>query len=129
MTLTRDNAIKSIKARIDELHRAVNIIKRLPVHVPVHIVYEDCTVGEGNGPIPTTRQDNEMVIKANKFISSEIMCDVLAVEKPWWKAKEFIVSIEFTKIKSWKPFDKNDAGLYVNWSLLSEEFKKIAFGK
>jgi hypothetical protein len=63
---------------------------------------------------------------------SELMCDLLAWEKPWWEAikqQDTGVCIVLTKVKNWEFFNKNDAGLYVNWFFLTEEFKKLAFGK
>lgn len=123
----RARAVQAIKAKVAKLERAIGIVNGIPFGVPIHIVYEGCSVGEGNGP--TTRQDNELVVTVKKLLRLEFICDLMALEKPWWKTKKIPIAVELTKVKDWKPFDKNDAGLYINWFELTEEFKKLAFRK
>jgi hypothetical protein len=123
----RARAVQAIKAKVAKLERAIDIVNEIPFGVPVHIVYANCSVGESNGP--TTRQDNELVVTITSLSGSEVICILLAWEKPWWEARKIGVALDLTKVKIWKPFDKNDAGLYINWFQLTEEFKKLAFGK
>lgn len=123
----RARAVQAIKTKIAKYKRSISIVNEVPFGVPIHIVYESCSVGEGDGP--TTRQDNELVVTVRKLLRLEFICDLLALEKPWWKTKKIPIAVELTKIKSWKLFNKNDAGLYINWFRLTEEFKKLAFGK
>lgn len=123
----RARSIQAIKAKIAELERAIGIVNEIPFDVPVHIVHENCSVGESNGP--TTRQVNEIVAIVENVTGSEVVFNLLAWEKPWWAANKITLAIDIEDISSWKLFDKNDAGLYMNWYHLTEEFKQLAFGK
>jgi len=123
----RARAVQAIKAKVAKLERAMGMVNEIPFGVPVHIVHENCSVGESNGP--TTRQVNEVVATVESVTGSEIVCNLLAWEKAWWAARKMGLAIDLKNVSSWKFFDKNDAGLYMNWYHLSEEFKKLAYGK
>jgi len=43
--------------------------------------------------------------------------------------KAFSDALRILSIRSWKPFNKEDAGLYINWAALSEETKRLLYGK
>lgn len=136
--ILRYQAILAYERKITEHQHALDTIKSIPTDKMLHIVRPTFTVEIRNvRPTHTTWIDGGWIVIPRKWNLDSLRCHVLAIEYPGFDANKivtdpngtFLDAIRFLDIRSWHLFNPNDAGLYVNWAALSEDFKRIAFNK
>jgi hypothetical protein len=134
--MKHQQVIKNFEEKIRKHQHALNVIKSIPLGKLLHIKASYCMCDK-NGTI-TDWAEGGVVAFPTFWNSESIRCRVLAVENLSWfsktlldsetKGKKHIDIIRYLNIFAWKLFKKDDAGLYVNWAVLSQEFKTLAFG-
>lgn len=139
---SRQKVIENYEHRIRKYQRDLEIIKALPLKKILHISYPTCHKYLVNGKIESSLSYGGYVVVPLKFNLNTIRCHVLAIELPCWDSEKInncirerkdantlkkytYHSYRFMAIKSWKEFDVQDSGLYVNWAYLSEEIKAL----
>jgi hypothetical protein len=133
----RLKAIKSYEQKIAEHQRALDTIKRIPTDKVLHVIRPFLLTGPKTNR-NTGYQDCGTILIPRVWNADSLRCHILAVEPTSYAADQLIQAearsesvvspVRFLDIKSWKLFDKQDAGLYVNWAALTRDFKSIAFG-
>jgi len=136
--MTRNGAILAYERKITEHQHALDMIKSIPTDKTLHIVRPVFTVERiDRNHAHTEWKDGGWIVIPRKWNLDSLRCHILAIEYPGFDAnkivtdsnKTFLDAIRFLDIRSWHLFNPNDAGLYVNWAALSEDFKHMVFGK
>ena len=130
----RAKAITYCEHKIMEHQRALETIKHIPTDKVLHVIRKIyCQTGSRTHRF----EDCGTILIARSWNIDSLRCHILAVEKPSHAASRLIAvdqvnqsiisSVRFLDFKTWKMFDKEDAGLYVNWAALSKDFKQLAY--
>jgi hypothetical protein len=132
----RLKAMSSYEQKIAEHQRALEVIKTIPLNKVLHIT-RPLYVQKNTNKRNQCWETHGTILIPRVWNADSIRCHILAVEPQSFAADQLnkfdarcesvVSAVRFLDIKSWKLFDKEDAGLYVNWAALSRDFKSIAF--
>lgn len=136
----RKIAIAEHERKIVEYTKAIGFIAEIPLNTVSYVVRPHYRIEKNKAGITSCYwADSGDLIYPFRINLGSFRCRILGIELPGPTADRLIKyekentpyndALKFLDIRSWKPFKPDDAGLYVNWAVLSEEFKQIAFGK
>jgi hypothetical protein len=128
-------AIRNYEQKILDHQQALELIRDIRLDKILHIVYptwsKECknSVWSKSG-----YHDGGYIVIPRAWNVDSLRCQVLAIELPSHEADGItdhpdtvpLKAVRFLSIRSWKLFNKEDAGLYVNWTL-TQDFKEIAY--
>jgi len=136
----RRTVIAAYEAKITKNITALGFLKEIPLNTVIHVIRATLMTYENDqGKKEHCWVDAGHLLYPFSINSESFRCRVLGVEIASWDAttllnhnkdsKFYLEVLRFLSIRSWKLFNKEDAGLYVNWAALSEDFKHMVFGK
>jgi hypothetical protein len=136
-------ATVDFERKIMEHSVALGYIAEVPLDTVIHVVqptyvrYRDRR--DPTGKIEHCWTDKGYLLYPFKINLGSFRCRVLGVEVPGHRADNLmkyeksglpcVEPLKFLDIRSWHPYRPEDAGLYMNWAALSEEAKRLLYGK
>jgi len=133
----RTRAIEYYEKKVKEHLTALEIIKSIPMNKVLHITTRQCLLQDLTSYKKVGKVAGGKVVIPLTWNGDSIRCQVLAVEHLCYDSRAILEKVKrgddckdpirFLEFLNWKEFNKNDAGLYVNWVAITPEFKRIAF--
>lgn len=133
-------AIADFERKIKEHLIALGFIAEIPIGTVIHAIrptfmkYKNDKGGEDRCWI-----DSGHLLYPFKINSGSFRCRVLGIEVAGHDAdqlmkhdgagKAYADVLRFLDIRSWHLYRPEDAGLYMNWAALSEEAKRLLYGR
>jgi hypothetical protein len=119
---------------------ALGYIAEVPLNTVVHVTQPIYVITRNKlGGAYTYWVDAGCLLYPFKINTESFRCRVLGVEVPSHKADNLmkyersglpcIEPLKFLDIRSWHYYRPEDAGLYINWAVLTEEAKALLYGK
>ena len=135
----RIRAVQAQEIKVREALDALEAARTIPLDGPLHITtYRATTITGKDGKTIWSWPLFGVVVQPLKITKCALSCRILAEEANGYNSERLreaverqrplLASVQFKNIKSWKRFEKSEAGLYVSWGYLTPEFKEMAFG-
>lgn len=134
----RERAVAEFERKVQQHQTAIQFIKDIPLNEIIHIT--QLTFVELDDKTHTFEDRGWLVVPFKINLGSFRSRVVGLEESHGWRSKQIIEAdnrgepycsaIGFLNIKSWRrfePFNRTNAGLYVNWTLVTET-KTLIFG-